>query len=122
MASYDVLSSVDNWTLLRIMREVITEELLVSERSEHTPTRGVAGWRSAAMICFISGTFLGLSGLIMSLLSGLKTMINKPVDGAIESALIVSSLVFLILGAHCLDRIREIRKRDIGEKLARRSR
>jgi hypothetical protein len=99
---------------LRNMAEALTEELIVEASSKRDALKLITRWRTAAMICFVSGAFLGISALLMSFLTAFYTQVGQKIEGNIECALTLASLLSLIGGAHCLDRIWAIKIRDTG--------
>lgn len=72
-------------------------------------TASIRRFQLLAIVSFVIGPLFGLLGLVLSLLSGLDVLANSFILGVVESALIVTTLLLLIAGAHSLDRIKDLR-------------
>ncbi len=96
-----------------------TEELLLATHEDDDPRStipsNVRRWQIVISVSFVMGAFLGLLGLLLSLLSALGIAINRNITGQTEAGLLVTVFVLLITAAHGLDRVHELRMRAAKE-------
>ena len=92
---------------------MVTEEIfLPAVKSKDIVPKSIRRWQILLAASFVLGTFLGLVGLLLSLMSAVRILTNDIITGQTEAALIVIALLLLIVGAHCVDRINELRTAD----------
>ncbi|MEJ7623937.1 MAG: hypothetical protein WKF34_08070 [Pyrinomonadaceae bacterium] len=92
-----------------IMKEILAAGIPFAELKE--PGSGpIRRWQIASAASFATGMLLGLGGLLLSMLTALNIVPANRANQRFEVMAIIAALLLLVLGAHCLDRINEIKK------------
>ena len=91
------------------MKEILADVPPFAELKE--PDSGpILRWQIASGGSFAIGTLLGLGGLLLSMLTALDIVPASRATERFEVIAIIAALLMLVMGAHCLDRINEIKK------------
>lgn len=95
------------------MKEITLETPAIIENAEKavfdTANKRIARWTTALYLGFIAGILCALTGLTLGAISYLGLFKNPAAVNQIGNFMIIAAFPLMMLGAHALDKINEIK-------------
>lgn len=95
------------------MKDIVLQTLPVMKKSSleaEKRKKSLALWNFTLILSMSSGIFLSLAGLILGTISYLNIFKNSVRVNFIGNLMIIASFPLLMLGAHALDKISNLKK------------
>lgn len=95
------------------MKDIVLQKpLIVEQETQSAEKKALNRWNYLLFVSIGGGILLGLSGLILGTISYLNVFKNAVRVNFIGNLMIIALFPLLMLGAHALDKISEIRKKE----------
>lgn len=95
------------------MKDIVLEKPLIVEQETQSAEKKILNrWNYLLFFSMSIGIILSLSGLILGTISYLNIFKDAANINFIGNLMIIASFPLLMLGAHALDKISEIRKKE----------